>query len=132
MSSFDDVAKLYQGSNNPWSILYEVVEDVLRNPLPLSEEKMASKEVSLKVPEFQIDSSWVSDEAEALNRSSFDRFMKVVKALSLPRDITQIGEFTSSMQSLLDSQRESFQESHDEWARARDRLIQQHQQELWW
>lgn len=103
MSSFDDLANLYENKTNSQGLLFDLIEEALKNPSALIAEQEGPREVTLKMPEFQIDSSWISDEADALNKASFERFLKVVRALNLPRDINQIGEFSSAMQSLLNS-----------------------------
>ena len=99
MSGFDELINLYEKKVSPQALLFDLIEEVLKDPKIILEKK----EFTLKMPEFQIDSSWISNEADALNKSSFERFMKVVNALNLPKDISQIDKFTSSMQSLLTS-----------------------------
>jgi len=102
MSGFDDLASLYEGKLNSQELLFDLIEEALSSPVVFVEQsKDLPREVTLKMPDFQIDSSWISDEADALNKSSFERFMKVVRALNLPRDINQIEKFSTAMQSLL-------------------------------
>ena len=97
MSKFDEVANLYEEKQ---SELFELVNQILfedRSPTK------KSKPVTITPPEFQIDSSWISDSANALNKNSYNKFLKVVKALGIKKSINSLPRFISEINALLSS-----------------------------
>ena len=104
MSKFDEVANLYEEKQ---SELFHLVREILfENKNKKSAKKSSSTEskpITIYPPEFQIDSSWISNEAKALNENSYNKFIKVVRGLGIRESIDSLPIFISQMQKLLDS-----------------------------
>jgi hypothetical protein len=83
------------------SLIREGLEE--KFPVRLAEEdkplpSAAGEEtIKLRVPEFTLDMSWVSDAAEATNPESYERFKKVVAATGLGGNISKIKKFITDI-----------------------------------
>jgi len=65
--------------------------------IPGLEKASAGKEITLRVPEFSIDMSWINDTAEAVNPQARDRFIKTVNATGLSGDIENLPAFINEI-----------------------------------
>ena len=101
MSSFDELVKLYETREGTQKLLFGLIEKALSQSDIYTEAKTGTKELVVKMPEVQIDASWVSNEAEALNPNSYDKFKKIISAMRLPNNIRKLPEFIKAMQGLL-------------------------------
>jgi len=65
--------------------------------IPGLEKGTTGKEVTLRVPEFSIDMSWINDTASAVNEQARDRFIKTVNATGLAGDIENLPAFINEI-----------------------------------
>ena len=65
--------------------------------IPGLEKGVAGKTITLRVPEFSIDMSWINDTAAAVNEQARDRFVKTIKATGLSGDIENLPAFISEI-----------------------------------
>lgn len=103
MSSFDDLANLYETQNKDQiqNVLFEMIENVLKSPSIIVEESDPSGgETKLVYRPIVLDRSWMADKSAALTSRQYTRLRASIKNLGI-HGITDISTWIEEMNSFL-------------------------------